>query len=95
MAQVDRTASAGEHHRSRLQVLYRRVRVIVGVQRSFRDCDIACGRDEFGELGVRDLMSLDPEPVDGDGPSGPLVRIVLLGSQHGGLLRDPDEFIGH
>ena len=51
--------------------------------------------NEFGELGISHLMSLDPEPVDGYAACGPLFDVVLLGSQHSCLCRDPDEFIGH
>ena len=67
---------AGEHHRPRLQVLRRRAGIVGGIQRSFGDGDIACGVDEFGELGIGHLMGLYPEPVDADFARRPLLGVV-------------------
>ena len=95
MAQIDRTCGAPEHHRAGLQVLRRSARVVVGVEGTLGDGDIAGGRNELGELRVGHLELLHPEPVDADLPRGPFLGVVVVGSNHGGLRRDPDEIVRH
>ena len=66
VAQIDRASRRGEDHRSRLQVLDRRAREVGRIERSLGHRRVTRGVDEGAELFVRHLVSLHPEPVDGD-----------------------------
>jgi hypothetical protein len=89
MPQVDGTRGAVEDHRPSLQVLGWCVGVVGGIERSFGNGDIACGIDEFGIFGVGYLARLNPELVDADRSRRPFLGIVVVGSDHCSLRRNP------
>ena len=76
--QVDRAAGRREHERARDEVLGRRAREVGRVERPLGDRDVAGRLDERGELRVRDLVPVDPEPVHADAVRGRLLRVVLV-----------------
>jgi hypothetical protein len=77
-----------------LQVLLRRAREVSRVEWSLGDGHIACRVDECLELGVGDLVSLDPETVDADPVSRRLLGIMPVGAHGVRLSRNPFETIG-
>jgi sec-independent protein translocase protein TatC len=63
-----------EDHPARRQEFGRQARILPRIEAVLGDGDVARGRDEGGELGVGDLVAVDPEGADGD-----LVRRAFLG----------------
>ncbi len=78
VAQVDRPPRRREHHRAGHEVLGRRAREVGRVERSLRDRDVAGRRHERGEGGVRDLVPVDPDRVDGDVVNRRLLGVVRV-----------------
>jgi hypothetical protein len=78
-----------------LQVFLRRTREVGRVQWSLRDRDITGCVDKCLELGIGDLVSLDPEAVNTDSVTWPLLRIVTVGAHRVRLSRNPSEILSH
>jgi hypothetical protein len=70
LAQVDGAGGAGEHERSRHEVLGAGPGRVGRVQRALGDGDVSGLRHERGEVAVGDLQAVDPESALRDGVGG-------------------------
>src|SRR4029453_13168535 len=93
MPKIHRSGRTSEDHRAGLQVLLRGTREVNGVEWSLCDGDIASRVDECLELGVGDLVRLNPEAVDADPMGWRLLLIVLVGPHGVRLSRNPAQTV--
>jgi hypothetical protein len=95
VAQIDGPRRGGEDHRARLQVLLRCAWELGWVEWSLRYGRITGLTDKLLELGIGDLVRLDPETVHVDLVDRSLLAVVTVRSHRIRLSRNPLEIVSH